>query len=849
MVRSATLYPAISLFLLLSAQLCAQIRLTYPVDRQVIQRDNNNQASVQLAGSYSAPIDRVEGRFVPIKGGQATDWTTLQTAPTNGQFTGSLTAQGGWYRIEVRGRLGDQIVGNSQLDHFGVGEVFIIFGHSNAQGTTCNNNNDCANTGGSTDERVVSVPINTDYVANPAYLQYLSTANPTYLPALTFSQWSATSGASPFNDNPWIWVRLGDMLVQKLNVPVLFYGVGFGGTNMKQTYLAINNQYFDHGFVNSSIQMPYANLRNVLNLYVPSTGVRGVLVTHGENDRAFAQEDIRTYNREVMKQVRIKSGKDRLAWVLAISSYASARHDNVRNAQYQAIADINNDGSQSKIYLGPDLDPPAGTTGSTAYRPDGVHYSTAGQPYYAQLWADNLTADNNAFFRNSAPYLAEQQPLTGIQCTTNANQLLLSQPAGYSAYSWNTGSTDRQYTGGAGYYSAKLQRSDMSTPDSRDAMRFYFPPAVVVSDDRKIPETPTLTASATVACGNSLTLTSSYAGAAVWNTGATTQAITVASGGTYSAKAKHPIYGCESPAAGTVILPAGTADISLSTQANRRLANVGDTVRLTVNVRNSGPCDVTGIQIQDRLPDNLSLISADPGLVNTGTLVSGTLPLLTSANWLTRSYTVRVTAPGTYVNAVQVTASPVADPDSQPNSGTGDGQDDTAQIDFRTTTAGSSSAVYMSPNPNQAALPAVQSNQPTPSAAKADLSLLAKSGIRVARTGQLATISLTVNNVGGLPATGVGVQATLPTGMIFVSSSSGMTASGSTVQGSIATIPVGGTVTLTFMASVNLAVSATLRVSAEISNADQPDPDSTAGNGNQNKGEDDEATVDIRVLL
>ena len=136
MLRNATLYSAISLFLFLARPLCAQIRLTYPVDRQVIQRDNNNQASVQIAGSYSVAIDRVEARFVALRGGQTTDWTLLQNAPTGGQFNGSLAARGGWYRIEVRGRRGNQTVGTSQLDHFGIGEVFIIYGHSNAQGTT-----------------------------------------------------------------------------------------------------------------------------------------------------------------------------------------------------------------------------------------------------------------------------------------------------------------------------------------------------------------------------------------------------------------------------------------------------------------------------------------------------------------------------------------------------------------------------------------------------------------------------------------------------------------------------------------------------------------------------------------
>ena len=845
MLRNATLYSAISLFLFLARPLCAQIRLTYPVDRQVIQRDNNNQASVQIAGSYSAAIDRVEARFVALRGGQTTDWTLLQNAPTGGQFNGSLTAQGGWYRIEVRGRRGDQTVGTSQLDHFGIGEVFIIYGHSNAQGTTCNNNNDCAATGGAADERVVSVPINTNESENPTYNQYLLTADPKYLPALTFGQWTATSGASPFHSNPWIWTQLGDMLVQRLNVPVLFYGAGFGGTTMKFMYLAMNNVQFEHGFCRSILQMPYANVRNIMNLYVPSTGVRGVLVIHGENDRFFPQEEIRTYNREVMKQCRTKWGKDQLAWVLAISSYVGGRHDHVRDAQMQAITDINDDPAQPKVFLGPDLDPPGGV-GYEPLRPDGVHYSTAGQAYYAQLWADNLTADNNAFFRNSTPYPAEPQPLAAISCAGDFT-LNLVQPAGYDAYAWNTGSTAREYTGGAGTYQAKLQKSNMNSPSSRDAMRFYFPPAVVLPNDRKIPETPTLSAPQTVACGSPVTLTSSYDGAATWNTGASTREITVTAAGTYSAKAKHPAYGCESPGAGSINLTVGSADLSLSTEAGQRLADVGDVVDLTVNVRNDGPCDVAGIQFQNRLPDNVAVVSMDAGLVNTGTLVSGTLPLLANAGSVSRSYRVRITAPGTYLNAVQLTASPVTDPDSQPNSGTGDGQDDQAQVDFRT--PADSPQVYASPNPNQTPLPPVQGNQPAPDASRADLSLAAQSSVRVVRSGQLLLVSLVVTNTGGQVATNVGVRATLPTGLSFLSSASGLTVSGNTVQGTIPALAIGGSTTLTFTASVGAGTTAQLRVGAEISNADQADPDSAPGTGSQQKGEDDEATVEIRVAL
>ena len=846
----STLCTSICLLLLPSTTLFAQINITYPIDRQVVQRDNNNQATVQIAGSYSVALDKVEARFVSILGGLTTDWATVQTNPTNGQFTGLLTAQGGWYRIEVRGRLGNQIVGTHQLARFGVGEILVIFGHSNAQGTTCNNNNECLSPGGATDERVISVPINTNIIENPAYDQYLRTADPKYLPGLTFSQWTTNSGAAPFNSNSWLWGRLGDLLVQRLNVPVLFYGAGFGGTNMEHTYLAMNNQYFEHGFCKWELQMPYANVRNIMNLYVPSTGVRGVLVIHGENDRYTAQESIRTFNREVMKQTRTKFGKDRLAWVIALSSYVRERFDNVRNAQVQAVADINNDPMQAKVFLGPDMDPPAGTTGSTPERPDGAHYSTAGQLYYAQLWADNLTADNNAFFRNSTPYPAEQQPLATIQCATDY-QMTLSQPTGYAAYTWNTGSTERQYQTGAGTYSARLQRGDMSNAQTRDAMRIYFPPAIVLTNDRKIPETPTIAASGTVICGASVTLTSSYTGLTLWNTGATTQSIPVSVGGTYSVRAKNSLYDCQSPSSPAVSVASGAADVSLSSHFSRRVVNVGDTLRMVVRVQNEGPCPVAGVQIQDRLPVNLAFVSAATGVVTSGTLLTDNLPLLAAAESISRSYIVRATALGTYVNAFQITNSPITDPDSQPNSGTGDGQDDMAVVDFRALqngAGGSSTVIYSSANPNQTPLPAVVGNQPAPDAAKADLSLFATTGTRVASVGELVSCSVTVRNSGGLTATNAGVRITLPAGMLFNSSQNNLTSTGNLIEGTIASVAAGSSHTVVFRADITSAVNSVLRVKAEISRADQTDPDSTTGNGSLAKGEDDETQIELRVM-
>jgi uncharacterized repeat protein (TIGR01451 family) len=141
----------------------------------------------------------------------------------------------------------------------------------------------------------------------------------------------------------------------------------------------------------------------------------------------------------------------------------------------------------------------------------------------------------------------------------------------------------------------------------------------------------------------------------------------------------------------------------------------------------------------------------------------------------------------------------------------------------------------------------VQSNQPTPDPAKANLSLGLAANQRLLRAGQPVSFSLTIRNIGGLAATNVQVRATLPDGLVFSASASGMTSSGSVVQGNVPTLAAGTSATLVFTATAGpIAGTNPVIISAEISAADQPDPNSTPGNGTLRRGEDDEASVEVR---
>ena len=246
------------------------------------------------------------------------------------------------------------------------------------------------------------------------------------------------------------------------------------------------------------------------------------------------------------------------------------------------------------------------------------------------------------------------------------------------------------------------------------------------------------------------------------------------------------------------------ADLSLSLQTNSRILTVNQPVSYSLTMRNDGPYDATGVQWQNRLPAGLVFVSGSTGVTGSSTAVSGASKFsLAVGQEVTFTYQLRPTQPGQYINAAQILTSDQYDPDSQPGSGTGDGQDDAASADLRT--VDSTTTVYASPNPNQVPLPSVLSNQPAPDPAKADLSLAMAINTRTPKTGQPVTFTITISNAGGLTATNIVVRDTLR-GLTFTSSPSGVSIVGSgsgytIIEGTVASLSAGGSAQLIFTAS------------------------------------------------
>jgi hypothetical protein len=183
----------------------AQVQISFPTSRAVLQRNGANQAAIRVTGFYSTSVSRIEARLVARDGqGASTDWRTIQDNPAGGVYAGDLTGQGGWYNLEVRGMAGDQQVGSvAVVERVGVGEVFIIAGQSNAQGY----HQDAPNP---RNDRVNAVNYLYPGVGDPPKPEFTLLDNS---PGFTIA---------PRGTGSWNWGQLGDLLVRRLNVPVCF---------------------------------------------------------------------------------------------------------------------------------------------------------------------------------------------------------------------------------------------------------------------------------------------------------------------------------------------------------------------------------------------------------------------------------------------------------------------------------------------------------------------------------------------------------------------------------------------------------------------------------------------------
>lgn len=328
------------------------LKLVNPKPHQVIQRTGNDpgtgHADVPVRGELPNGAERAgwEFRVITLEGatGRGADWAKLDTKVTDATFAATVrVAAGGWYRLEVRCRVGEDDVAIGKVEPIGVGEVFVVAGQSYA--TNCN------------DERLkVSDPHGRVVAFDSAKETWAIANDPQPAP-------DGSDGGS-------IWPPLGDALLKEFRVPIGFANVAVGGT--------------------SSLQwMPDGKLHPRLIQAGKTLGrFRAVLWQQGESDViAKTTAEVYVANLKTIREPAAKAWSFEPTWLLAKSTHhPTVYNDPVGEGRIRGAIDelVKLPGFRA----GPDTDMLTGENRGDAK--SRRHFSGIGQRRAAEMWFDVL---------------------------------------------------------------------------------------------------------------------------------------------------------------------------------------------------------------------------------------------------------------------------------------------------------------------------------------------------------------------------------------------------------------------------------------------------------------------------
>lgn len=287
----------------------------------------------------------------------------------------------------------------------------------------------------------------------------------------------------------------------------------------------------------------------------------------------------------------------------------------------------------------------------------------------------------------------------------------------------------------------------------------------------------TCTTTATLAAGNSLpsitvSMTAPSAGGSISNSATVASPISDPNGANQTASVPTTVVA----QANLKITKTGPGGVT-----------AGQNVTYTITVTNNGPSSAANVSVTDPQPANLTWVSNSGGCTanfpcNLGTMTSGQIVTITA------TYSTSPSFSGNVTNTASVSAT-TADPDGSDNSASA------------TTNVG----------------------------AQANLNIT-KSGPTSTQTGQNVVYTISVNNAGPSPATGVVVSDTTPVGLAFQSNSGACTTG---FPCNLGTLNAGQTVTITSTYSVpgnysGASISNTASVTSNVNDPSLSDNSSTA---------------------
>jgi len=330
----------------------SSVKVLEPQERQVIQRTDRSTAEVPIVVTATAGIGRLVATARLSAGGPEIANVELDRSRAGaadseqGRYLGKLPLPaGGWYRLSVTV---DGIAGPvevAHVEHFGVGEVFIVAGQSN-----------------STNSGEVKIPSQDDRVSAFDGTKWSLAADP--MPGVQ----DKSDGGSP-------WPTCGKALVAAFGVPVAFASCGYGGTSLLQWQK-------DAQPLRGLDEPLYAELVQ----RVKSLGsFRAILWHQGESDAAAGMSTAEYVAKFLaLRDVLAKDTGASAPWVVAHASFVpeleKPKMDAIRAAQAQLWKD--------KVALqGPDTDD---LLGAMRHSEDKIHFSKTGLEAHAKRWAERL---------------------------------------------------------------------------------------------------------------------------------------------------------------------------------------------------------------------------------------------------------------------------------------------------------------------------------------------------------------------------------------------------------------------------------------------------------------------------
>ncbi len=651
----------------------AQILISFPTARLVFQRDRSTSGLVSVAGDcQNTTVNQVQVRTLQNDSDAIiSDWQVLDSSPVSGQFAGQVRVPTGWFRVQVRGLKDGAEVTTGTIGPIGVGEVFVVAGQSNGQGQFDHGAK------AATDSRVSFVP-------------HFNLSDTISLPVPPMPQAIPAEGvAGPRGQSTWCWGRLGDRLANRLGMPILLYNVAWNGTSMRvwqQSILADSvatsyNEYFRPGF-------PYAGLRRVLQDYVPKTGLRAVFWLQGEEEPYDTDPNATQYAsrlQTVIAQSRQDVRQSTLAWLVSRTSINNnllatgiTHYDPVIQAQNAVIANTPN------VWPGPDTDV------IQIPRPDGVHFSGDGLTQLGDAWNQYLT---DVFFANSVPVAPTSVQLADLRLRllVSRREGLVGNPVTLTLVVQNRSA--RPAT------NVRLRLQLPNNLSLANAGGFTYKRGVLLATVPQVNASSNVLLSAVVQPQQAGLFRIGAEVVRIDQTDPTSRPNTAIADGqddmawadfrtrqfgstTFSSPVSANAVALPAVQSNNPVPSASVADLSVSIVASQDVVKSGQAVSMSIVVTNRGGAAAQNVQVACQVPAGF-YFSSGPNLTASGSFVNGSVGNIPAGSQATFSAVFQVLGTANGVFQTQIVAASPSDPDSTPNNGYTNGEDDTAQVLIR----------------------------------------------------------------------------------------------------------------------------------------------------------------------